>query len=116
MKRLFGRPPIFIILLLAGSALAQECPVDMVCISRQAAITAVENAEKVKALEAEGKVKDQALKDKDEVINKLKVEYAEAKGEISALKQNAVSDRAIITTLLQHVKRKCSPFAVCIGG
>lgn len=115
MKRLFGKPPIFVlaILLLAGSAIAQECPPNLVCISRESAIAAVENAEKVKALEAEGKVKDQALKDKDEVINKLKVEYAEAKGEISALKQAEVSTRAIIDILIKGQRKKCAPFSIC---
>lgn len=113
MKRLFGRPPIFIILLLTGSAIAQTCPENLVCLSREAAIVAVENAEKVKALEAEGKAKDIALKDKDDVINKLKVEYAEAKGEISALKQNAVSDRAIIDILIKGQRKKCMPLSIC---
>lgn len=113
MKRLFGRPPIFIILLLTGSAIAQTCPENLVCISRESAIIAVENAEKVKALEAEGKAKDIALKDKDDVINKLKVEYAEAKGEISALKQNAVSDRAIIDILIKGQRKKCMPLSIC---
>ena len=112
-KGLFGRPPIFIILLLAGSAIAQECPADMVCITRQAAITAVENAEKVKALEAEGKAKDQDIADQKDVISKLKVEYAEKVGENIALKQNAVSDREIINILIKGQRKKCMPLSIC---
>lgn len=119
MKGIFGgKPPIFIfsLLLFAGSAVAQECPQNLVCISREAAIQAVENADKVKALEAEGKVKDQAIADQKEVISKLKIEYAEKVGENIALKQAEVSNRAIIELLLKSTKRKCLPFSVCIGS
>lgn len=110
-----GKPPIFILslLLFAGSVVAQECPADMVCITRAAAIQAVENADKVKALEAEGKAKDQAIADQKEVITKLKVEYAEKVGENIALKQNAVSDREIINILIKGQRKKCMPLSIC---
>ena len=116
MKSIFGKPPLFVISLVifVGSSLAQECPQNLVCISREAAIQAVENADKVKALEAEGKAKDQAIADQKEVITKIKIEYAEKVGEVTALKQNAVENRAIISLLLQQTRRKCAPFSICL--
>jgi transcription elongation factor len=92
---------------------AQQCPVDMVCLSRPAALKAVENAATVKAQAEQIKTLQQAVQDEKEVANKLKIEYAETKGELTAVKQNAVSDRAIIDLLLKSVKKKCMPLSLC---
>ncbi len=46
-------------------------------------------------------------------LNKMRIEFAAASGELTAVKQNAVSDRAIIDLLLKSVKKKCMPFSVC---
>ena len=90
-----------------------ECPVDRVCITRDAAIKALADADKVKAYEAEIKVKDQAIADMRSELNKMRIEFAAASGELTAVKQNAVSDRAITDLLLKSVKKKCMPFSVC---
>jgi hypothetical protein len=90
-----------------------QCPSDMVCISRQAAQKAVENAETVKAQSIQIETLKQAVQDEKDVANKLKIEYAETKGELTAVKQNAVSDRAIIDLLLKSVKKKCLPLSIC---
>ena len=97
---------------IAGHAQA-ECPPDKVCISREAAITAVQNAAKVVALEKEGEAKDKAIEAYKDEVNALRVKIAEQSGELSGIKQNAVSDRAIITVLLQSVKKKCL-FSLCL--
>lgn len=96
----------------AVSASGQECPADKVCISPQAARKAIADAETVKAQEAQIKGLEQAVKDEKDVAEKLKIEYAEARGELTALKQNAVSDRAIIELLLKNSKKKCYPFSI----
>lgn len=83
-----------------------NCPPDMVCISRSAALKAVADADKVIALEAEGKAKDAALADMRDALNKMRIEFAEKSGENTALKQNAVQDRAIIDILLKSVRPK----------
>lgn len=91
-----------------------ECPVDKVCISREAAQKAIENADKVIALETESKAKDDALAGFRGELNAMRIKFAEVSGENSALRQNAVSDRAIITELLKYTKKRCLPFSVCL--
>lgn len=83
-----------------------ECPANLVCISPEAARKAVNDAAKVTALEAEGKAKDQAIADLKALLETARIEYAATKGENSALKQNAVQDRAIIEVLLKSVRPK----------
>lgn len=88
------------------------CPADKVCISRQAALKAVADADKVIALETESKAKDQAIADIRDALNKMRIEFAEKAGENTALRQNDVSNRAIIDLLLKNTKKRCilSPF------
>ena len=74
---------------------------------------ALENADKVKVLEAYVKTLETAQNDYKAEISKVRIEYAEKVGENTALKQNAVSDRAIIEILLKSSKKKCMPFSVC---
>jgi hypothetical protein len=119
---LTGRPPIVGILLLLllffggtyhVSAQSVECPADKVCISREAALKALADSDQVKADAVAITGYKQAIDDLKELLNKMRVEYAEARGELTAVKQNAVSDRAIIDLLLKNTKKKCLPFSVC---
>jgi hypothetical protein len=43
----------------------------------------------------------------------MRIEFARVSGENTALKQNAVSDRAIIDLLLKNTRKKCQPLSVC---
>lgn len=106
---------IFIGFITAGTALGQECPHPSGCvtISREAAIKALADDATVKAQAAEIAVLKQALLDEKLVAVKLKIEFAEKSGELTALKQNAVSDRAIIDLLLKNTKKKCLPLSIC---
>lgn len=89
------------------------CPADKVCVSRAVAEKALVDAETVKAQGAQIEALKKALDDEKDVANKLKIEFAEKSGELTALKQNAVSDRAIIDLLLKQVRKKCMPLSVC---
>jgi hypothetical protein len=118
MKIFNTRPILGIFLLLfcgtfhvAGQTV--ECPVDKVCITRDAAIKAINDGDMVVAQKAEIAVKDQAIADLKELLNKMRIEYAEARGELTAVKQNAVSDRAIIDILIKGQKKKCMPLSIC---
>ncbi|HEX3100637.1 MAG TPA: hypothetical protein VHQ01_02535 [Pyrinomonadaceae bacterium] len=98
------------VFLLAGtfaiSAQTADCPPDKVCITRDAALKALADADKVTAYEAEIKVKDQAIADLRDLLNKMRIEFAEKSGENTALKQQAVRADAIIDLLLKNVKPK----------
>ncbi len=69
-------------------------------------MTALQNSDKVVALEKENLALTQALNDLKAEVNKVRVEYAEKVGENTALKQNSISDRAIIEILLKSAKPK----------
>ena len=101
---------LLIVFLFAGTAYAQsECqtsPEKCVTITREAAIKALENVDKVKALEAYVKTLETAQNDYKAEIAKIRIEYAEKVGENTILKQNEVANRALITVLLQNVKKK----------
>lgn len=107
-----------LVLLGAGIACNAQitCPPELVCISRQAAQKAVVDGERVIAQEAELTTLKGALEAQKGLTQDALRHFAEVSGENSALKQNAVQDRAIITILLQTQKKKCFPFSICIGG
>lgn len=90
------------------SAAAQtDCPVDKVCISREAALKALADADRVKALEAENAVlKDKAIPDLKQLLADMRVEFARCSGETTILKQRAVSDAAMIELLSKMVRPK----------
>lgn len=90
-----------------------QCPADLVCITPAAARQALADSDTVKAQKDELKVKDQAIADLKELLNKMRIDYAETKGELTAVKQNAVSDRAIIDILIKGQKKKCMPLSIC---
>ncbi len=88
------------------SAQTVDCPPDKVCISRDAALKAVADADTVKAQAIEIAAKDKAFADLLAELNKMRVEFAEKSGENTALKQNAVQDRAIIDILIKNARPK----------
>lgn len=96
------------VLFVGISSAQQECPHASGCvtISREAALKALEDSDARKALEAEVKVKDQAIADFRDLLNQMRIQYAEKAGEVTALKQNAVSDRALIEILVKFARPK----------
>jgi Na+-transporting methylmalonyl-CoA/oxaloacetate decarboxylase gamma subunit len=105
----YARILIFFVVCLgafASSVHAQECPADKVCISREAALKALADADRVKALEAEIKVKDAAIESFRDELNKLRIEFARVSGEATALRTNDVRDAAIIELLLKYARKK----------
>lgn len=109
---------IFILIalvLLIGQAQSQtDPPVDpcppmppgMICLPRAVAVKALEDADVRKALEAQVKAQDAAIAGYKDELEKMRIEFARASGENTALKQNAVSDRAIIQILVQYARPK----------
>lgn len=96
------------------SAQTVECPVDKVCISPEAARKALADSDTVEAQKKEIAVKDQAIADLKKLLDEMRINFAAISGENTALKQNAVSDRAIISELLKYSKKRCLPFSVCL--
>ena len=91
-----------------------DCPVDKVCISPEAARKALADADTVDAQKKEIAVKDQAIADLKKLLDEMRINFAAASGENTALKQNAVSDRAIIELLLKNTRKKCLPLTICL--
>ena len=88
-------------------------PSGYLCVPRAVGVKALEDADTRKALEAENTVLKQALQDERADKNTIKIEFARVSGENTALKQNAVSDRAIIDLLLKNTRKKCLPLSIC---
>lgn len=89
-------------------AQAPECPSPNGCvtITREAAIQAVEDKRVRAALEKEVAAKDEAIKKHEQIEQDLLVKLAEKSGENTALKQNDVSNRAIITAMIPMLRQK----------
>lgn len=110
--------PLFIIAFLIYvcavniSAQTVECPPDKVCISPEAARQALEDSDTVKAQKAEIATLRQAIEDFRKELNNMRIEFARVSGEATALKQNAVSDRAIIDILVKNSRKRCAPFSI----
>ena len=92
---------------------ATTCPPDLVCISREAALKALADADKVKALEAFVKVLEQASKDKSTEIETMRREFIQASVEATFYKQQVALLRLDIEKLLKMTK--CKPFAICVN-
>lgn len=108
---------VLLICLVAGfalSATAQDCPSPQGCvlITREAALKALQDSDTVKAQKAEIVVKDQAIVDLKKLLDDVRIEFARVSGENTALKQNAVSDRAIIEILVKNSRKRCAPFSI----
>jgi len=100
---------IFILSILLFSAsvtYSQECPPEKVCLSPDAAQAAVVAHQTVKAQAEQIKALEQAVKDAQDNTQKMAIEFARASGELTALKQNAISDRAIMEVLLKNSRPK----------
>jgi hypothetical protein len=105
---------IFTVLLIAfaaGSADAQtvtDCPYPSGCVvlSREAALKAIADGDARKALEAESKVKDQAIGDLKDLLHKSQENYAECRGELTTLHQDRVEWMAEKELLFKLVKPK----------
>lgn len=108
---------LLVLFLFAGTAYSQsECstaPEKCVLITREAAVRALQDSDRVKALEKENLTLTEALNAIKVELNKIRVEYAEKVGENTALKQNAISDRAIITAIVPLMRKKCMPLSIC---
>jgi hypothetical protein len=105
MRKLF----ILTILLfgaVAVNAQTSECPTDKVCISPEAARKALADADTVIALRAEIKALEDAVNALKDNTQKALLDVARLSGENTALKQNDVSNRAIIEILVKMVRQK----------
>lgn len=114
MKKLIGLNIIFFAC--AISAMSQTCqeqPQNCVLITREAAIKALEDSDRVKSLEAEVIVLKQAVNDQREITTNLKIELGKAMGELTGSQQMNVRQTAIIDTILKYTKKKCMPLSVC---
>ncbi len=116
------RPLILLILVGLGviaTVHGQECPPDKfptgcVVISPEAARKALADSDTVDAQKKEIAVKDQAIADLKKLLDEMRINFAAISGENTALKQNAVSDRAIIELLLKNTRKKCLPLTICL--
>lgn len=97
---------VYFVFTISASAQAPACPENLVCITREAALKALADGDRVKALEAESKVKDQAVVDLKQLLADMRVNYAEAKGENNILKQDKVEWMAEKELLLKLVRPK----------
>jgi hypothetical protein len=102
---------IFILVLFAvGSSAAQQsspCPAGLVCITPEAARAALEAGDRAKALQTElDTLKSQTIPQLKDALADMRVQYAETKGEVTILKQRAVSDAALIELLTKMVRPK----------
>lgn len=90
----------------AVAVFSQDVPCSGVCVSREAAIKALNDSDRVKALEAEIKVKDASYATLRDALNDMRVEFARASGELTGLKTQAVRDAALIEMLSKMVRPK----------
>lgn len=103
---------LIVLVLLIGQAQAQDAnpcpqmPSGYLCLPRAVAVKALEDADVRKALEAQVKAQDDAIAGYKDELEKIRIEFARASGELTALKQNAVSDRAIIEILIKYARPK----------
>lgn len=77
-----------------------------VLITPEAARAALVAGDTAKALTIELAEKDKAIDLLKAELQNLRIEFAKASGENSALRQNAISDRAIITAMIPMLRVK----------
>ena len=100
---------ILICALLIGAVSAkaqQTCPIDMVCLTPQAARAALEAGDKAKALQIQLDATEKALADTKQLLTEMKVNFAQASGENTILKQEAVRNAALIELFAKMVRPK----------
>lgn len=83
-----------------------ECPADKVCISRAAAIQALQDSDTVKAQADELKAKDQAIEDLKKIIVGLKIDLAKMTGDKTGAEQMVVRLTAVIDFMLKNGRVK----------
>lgn len=88
------------------SAQCPEMPSGYLCVSREAVQAGLEAGDRVKALETEIKARDEADKVIRKALDDMRIEFARVSGENTALRQNSVSDRAIITAMIPMLRQK----------
>lgn len=105
---------LIVCLLVASYASAQSLPQGPDCphadgcvvISKAAARAALEAGDKAKALEAENEELRKAIELHKDDKQKLAIEYARTSGELTACKQTAVRDSAIMEILIKNSRKK----------
>lgn len=113
VQKLFLKTVLILITLviLIGRAQAQsdpcpQMPDGWLCIPRAVAVKALEDSDARKALEKQVKAQDDAIAKYKDEIDKVRIEFARVSGENTALKQNSVSDRALIEILIKYARPK----------
>lgn len=108
---MFNRKPLLILAIVAAftvaaySQTAAPTP-ETVTISREAAVKCLENADRLKAVEAESATKDAAIADLKGIIADLKVEIARLTGEKTQLETTLVRYNALLDLLVKSVRPK----------
>jgi hypothetical protein len=102
MKKLI----LLIAITILGSCGYAHAQTETVCISREAAVKALENADTVKAQADELKAKDQAIDDLKKIIVDLKVSLAQMSGEKTQLEADRVRWSAILDLLIKSARAK----------
>jgi hypothetical protein len=90
-------------------------PDGYICLTRDAAKTALEAGDKVKTLESELKARDTANGVLQKALQDMTIEYAKASTEATMLKLEKVDWKLEREQLLKAVKRKCF-LAICVGS
>lgn len=84
-----------------------DCPPQYVCLTPTAARAALEAGDRARALQTElDALKTQTIPQLKDALNDMRVQYAEAKGENTILKQEAVRTAALIELLSKMVRPK----------
>lgn len=108
---MFFRRPLLILAIIAAftvaaySQTAAPTP-ETVTISREAAVKCLENADRLKAVEAESATKDAAIADLKAMIADLKIEFARVSGEKTQLETTLVRYNALIDILIKSARPK----------
>ena len=102
MKKLI----LLIAITFLGSCNYAYSQTETVCISREAAIKSLENADTVKAQADELKAKDQAIDDLKKIITDLKVSLAQMSGEKTQLEADRARWTAILDILIRNSRKK----------
>jgi hypothetical protein len=106
MKNMLIFGALFALFAISISAQASECPAGYVCITKDAAIKALQDSDKVAAQGAEISTKDQAIADLRQEISKMQIELAKTVGELTGAEKQIVRCEARTDVLLKYVRPK----------
>lgn len=109
--RVLARSLFIIAVLLTSAAYSQtvtDCPHPSGCVvlSGDAARAALQAGDKAAALEVQLKAEQDAKELLRKALDDMRIEFARVSGENTALRQNAVQDRAIITAMIPMLRQK----------